>query len=228
MRPFDPRRRRLALSIAGCLLITLAGGLIVIARHGPDPGQTATAARPDLSVLTESMLIDQGAVPAVAGTSWGAMVAVPRGAAPPVSPPGCGVFLSQTEALQTGLAMRSAKGTAIGVELDVTQRPLDLDALVAQCASFTYDGGRTQSSVTMEPLGLADLPADTVGTLMHCRSVTGAKTLGWDIAMIVGYHRGLLVTAQYTPGPVGGPFDQKLADSLAGMYRAQVAKLDHT
>ncbi|CAN5599396.1 hypothetical protein BH09ACT7_BH09ACT7_25980 [soil metagenome] len=61
---------------------------------------------------------------------------------------------------------------------------------------------------------------------MHCRSVTNGKTLEWDIALIAGYHRGVLVSAQYTPGPVGGPFDQELADSLGGIYRAQVAKLD--
>jgi hypothetical protein len=226
MRLSDTSRRRLALSTAACLLIALADGIALVGLPSPDTVQSQANARPDLSLLTESMLIDESAVPAVEGTSWGAMVAVPRGVAPPVSPADCGLFLSQAEASQKGLAMRSSKGTAIGVELAVTDAMPDLDALVAQCRTFTFDGGSTQSRVDMEPLGVPDLPAGTIGTLMHCRSVTNGKRLGWDIAMIAGYHRGVLVSAQYTPGPVGGQFEQKLADSLPGIYGAQVAKLD--
>ena len=41
------------------------------------------------------------------------------------------------------------------------------------------------------------------------------------------YHRGVLVTAQYTPGPQGGAFDGRLASSLGEVYRAQIAKLDY-
>ncbi|CAN5599445.1 hypothetical protein BH09ACT7_BH09ACT7_25990 [soil metagenome] len=160
MRPFVTRRRLLVLSTAVCLLIALAGGVVILARPGPpiapDP--------PDLSYLDESMLLDEGAVPAVPGTSWGAMVAVPRGVAPPVSPPGCGLFLSQAQASQKGLAMRSAKGTAIGVELAITEEAHDLDALVGECRSFTFDGGSTRSRVELGPLAVEGLPAHAVGT----------------------------------------------------------------
>ena len=41
------------------------------------------------------------------------------------------------------------------------------------------------------------------------------------------YHRGVLVTAQYTPGPRGGAFDSRLASNLGEVYRAQIAKLDY-
>jgi hypothetical protein len=222
MHPSDPHRRRLALSTAACLLIALAGGVIVIARPDPDSAQT----RPDLSNLDASMLINEDSVPAVADTSWGQMVAVPRGVAPPVSPAGCGLFLSQAPASQKGLAMRSSKGTAIGAELAITDEQHDLDALVRDCRTFSFDGGGTQARVELEALNIPDPPADTVGTLMRCQSVTAGKTLSWDIAMIAGYHRGVLVSVQYTPGPVGGPFDSELADTLPGIYRAQIAKLD--
>jgi hypothetical protein len=230
MPAYDQRRRRVLLSTAACLLIALAGGLILIGFHGVDrtapAAPTPSIAKPDLSLLTESMLIDEDSVPAVEGTSWGAMVAVPRGVAPPVSPADCGLFLSQAQASQKGLAMRSSKGTAIGVELAITDEAHDLDALMTECRSFTFDGGRTQSRVELEPLQGQDLPAGTIGTLMHCQSVTNGKTLRWDIALIAGHHRGVLVSAQYTPGPVGGPFDSKLAASLGGIYNAQIAKLD--
>ena len=225
-------RNRIALSIAGVLLVALAGGLIALGLHGldnTDPAAEALssqAAPADLSYLDESMLIDESSVPPVEGTSWGLMVAVPRGVAPPVSPADCGLFLSQAQGSQEGLAMRSSKGTAIGVELDITGESIDLKALVRECKSFTFDGGATQSRVELEPLNVPDLPADTIGTLMHCRSATNGKTLRWDIALIAGYHRGILVSAQYTPGPVGGPFDPKLASSLSGIYRAQIARLD--
>ena len=174
-------RIRLALIAAGCLAVTLSGGLIVVGIRGLDNADVADESSyaepaPDLSALTESMLIEEGVVPPVAGTSWGRMVAVPRGVTPPVSPPDCGLFLSQAEAAQKGLAMRSAKGTAIGVELAITDdAPRDLDALVNECSSFTYDGGATQSRVELAPLDVADPPADTIGTLMHCHAVTGGK-----------------------------------------------------
>lgn len=225
-------RTRLALIAAGCLTVTLSGGLIAVGIRGldntvaPDESSYAEPA-PDLSALTESMLIEEGAVPSVAGTTWGRMVAVPRGVAPPVSPPDCGLFLSQAEAAQKGLAMRSAKGTAIGVELAITDDPpQNLDALVDECRSFTFDGGTTQSRVELTPLEVPDVPADAIGTLMHCHSVTGLKTTSWDIALVAGYYRGVLISAQYTPGPVGGPFDPRLAASLPGIYEAQVDRLD--
>ncbi|CAN5402826.1 hypothetical protein BH09ACT8_BH09ACT8_46470 [soil metagenome] len=225
-------RTRLALIAAGCLTVTLSGGLIAVGIQGLDSADTAgdssfAEPAPDLSALTESMLVEEGAVPPVAGTTWGRMVSVPRGVAPPVSPPDCGLFLSQAEAAQKGLAMRSAKGTAIGVELAITDDPpQDLDALVNECSSFTFDGGETQSRVELTPLEVPDVPAEAIGTLMHCHSVTGGKTTSWDIALIAGYYRGVLVSAQYTPGPVGGPFDPRLAASLPGLYEAQVERLD--
>ncbi|MCV7227879.1 hypothetical protein [Mycolicibacterium komossense] len=226
------KRSRLALIAAGCLAVTLSGGLIVLGVQGLDRVDTDdddtsySEQASDLSALTESMLIEENVVPPVAGTTWGRMVAVPRGVAPPVSPPDCGLFLSQAEASQEGLAMRSARGTAIGIELAITDTAQDLGALAHECSSFTFDGGPTQSSVELAPLDVPNLPAGTIATVMHCRSVTGGKTTSWDIALIAGYYRGVLVSAQYTPGPVGGPFDPRLAASLPGIYTAQIERLD--
>jgi hypothetical protein len=226
-------RLRLILVTAGCLVAALAGGLIIIGLRGLDATEPADESLyaeqsrgTDLSSLSESMLIDENVVPPIQGTTWGRMVAVPRGVAPPVSPPDCGLFLSQAEASQKGLAMRSSRGTAIGVELAITGDQKDLGALVAECRSFTFDGGPTQSRVELAPLNIPDLPTDTIGTLMHCQSVTKGKTSTWDVALIAGYYRGVLVGAQYTPGPVGGPFDPHLAASLPGIYTAQIDRLD--
>jgi hypothetical protein len=227
-------RLRLILITAGCLVVALAGGLIIIGLRGleaadpVDENLNEQSPGPNLSSLSESMLIDENVVPPIQGTTWGRMVE-PRGVAPPVSPPDCGLFLSQAEASQKGLAMRSSRGTAIGVELAITNGQQDLGALVNECRSFTFDGGATQSRVELAPLdipGIPDLPADTIGILMHCRSVTKGKTSRWDIALIVGYYRGVLVNAQYTPGPVGGPFKPQLAASLPGIYNAQIDRLD--
>jgi hypothetical protein len=226
-------RLRLLLVTAGCLVVALAGGLIIVGLRGldaADPDDESLNAdqspETDLSSLSESMLIDENVVPPIQGTTWGRMVAVPRGVAPPVSPPDCGLFLSQAQASQKGLALRSSRGTAIGVELAITDDHKDLSALVAECRSFTFDGGPTQSRVELAPLAVPDLPTATIGTLMHSRSVTKGKTSTWDIALIAGYHRGVLVSAQYTPGPVGGPFDAHLAASLPGIYNAQIERLD--
>jgi hypothetical protein len=229
-------RLRLILITAGCLVVALAGGLIIIGLRGldaADPVDESLNAEQspgtDLSSLSESMLIDENVVPPIQGTTWGRMVAVPRRVAPPVSPPDCGLLLSQAEASQKGLAMRSSRGTAIGVELAITDGQQDLDALVNECRSFTFDGGTTQSRVELAPLDIPDipdLPGGTIGILMHCQSVTNGKTSRWDIALIAGYYRGVLVNAQYTPGPVRGPFDPHLAASLPGIYKAQIDRLD--
>jgi hypothetical protein len=229
-------RLRLILITAGCLVVALAGGLIIIGLSGLDAADPVDenlnaeeSPGPNLSSLSESMLIDENVVPPIQGTTWGRMVAVPRGVAPPVSPPDCGLFLSQAEASQKGLALRSSRGTAIGVELAITDGQRDLGALVDECRSFTFDGGTTQSRVELAPLdipGIPDLPGGAIGTLMHCRSVTKGKTSRWDIALIAGYYRGVLVSAQYTPGPVGGPFKPQLAASLPGIYKAQIDRLD--
>src|SRR3954464_10659709 len=71
---------------------------------------TSDVPKPDLPYLSESMLVDESDVPPLAGTSWGRIVAVPRGAPSPVDPPECALFLSQGDALQKGLAMRSSQG----------------------------------------------------------------------------------------------------------------------
>ena len=61
---------------------------------------------------------------------------------------------------------------------------------------------------------------------MHCRTTKPGQTLALDIALVAGFHRGVLVSAEYTPGPQGGPFDPRLAAGLVDVYRAQIAGLD--
>ncbi len=172
------------------------------------------------------MLIGESVVPPLEGTTWGSMVAIPRGPQPAVSPADCVLFLSQGPAGEKGLAMRSSKNASIGVTLSVGGPRPDLPALREECGVFTFAGPGVNSRVELEPMPVADLPDGAISTLMHCRTVKTDQTLVWDIALIVGYHRGVLVTAQYTPGPQGGAFDNQLASSLGDVYRAQVQKLD--
>ena len=72
------------------------------------------------------------------------------------------------------------------------------------------------------------LPDGAISTLMHSETTTGGETVTWDIAMITGYRRGVLVTAEYTPGPRGGPFDDKLASTLPALFQAQLDRIDAT
>ncbi len=207
-------------------LIAVAGFFTLLHLSG---GHTATARRPppsDLPYLTESMLVDERVVPALNGTTWGRMVAVPRGAAPPVKPPECALFLSQGDALQKGLAMRSSQGAAIGVELAIDDHRVDLVKVRDDCASFSLDAPGIRSSVRVEPTCLAGLADGAISTLMHSETSTAGKSVSWDIAMVAGYHRGVLVTAEYTPGPRGGPFDSTLASKLPALFQAQLDRLD--
>lgn len=191
-------------------------------------GRGIAQAQPPLTHLTDEMLIRQNSVPPLQGSTWGVMVAVPQGAMVPVSPADCAVFLSQGEASQKGLALRSSNGTAIGAELAIDGGPRNLGALAGECRSFTFDGGATQSRVDMETLDTEGLPVGAVRVRMHCQSIRDGQTDTWDTALVAGYDRGVLVSAEYTPGPVGGPFDEHLAERISDIYRAQVARLNQS
>jgi hypothetical protein len=136
------------------------------------------------------------------------------------------LFLSQGTAAEKGLAMRSSKNASIGVTLSVGVPRPDLPALVDECKVFTFEGAGASSRVELAPMPVADLPDGAISTLMHCRTDKADQTLVWDIALIVGYHRSVLVTAEYTPGPQGGAFDSGLASRLGEVYQAQIRKLD--
>ena len=221
-------RLRLALIAALCC-IAVGVAFFVGSRHRepPDTGApSAGSGQTELQTLDEEMLIGESVVPPLEGTTWGSMVAIPRGPQPAVSPADCVLFLSQGPAGEKGLAMRSSKNASIGVTLSVGGPRPDLPALREECGVFTFAGPGVNSRVELEPMPVADLPDGAISTLMHCRTVKTDQTLVWDIALIVGYHRGVLVTAQYTPGPQGGAFDNQLASSLGDVYRAQVGKLD--
>ena len=221
-------RLRLALIAALCC-IAVGVAFFVGSRHRgpPDTGApNGGSGQTELQNLDEEMLIGESVVPPLEGTTWGSMVAIPRGPQPSVSPAACVLFLSQGPAGEKGLAMRSSKNASIGVTLSVGGPSPDLPALREECGVFTFAGPGVNSRVELEPMPVADLPDGAISTLMHCRTVKTDQTLVWDIALIVGYHRGVLVTAQYTPGPQGGAFDGQLASSLGEVFRAQVQKLD--
>jgi len=216
---------RLVFVAALCCLVAIAG-LLIANRSDDREAQPTVAAPSELHDLDEAMLIDESAVPPLEGTTWGRMVAVPRGAEPPVVPASCVLFLSQGTAAEKGLAMRSSKNASIGVTLSVGVPRPDLPALVDECKVFTFEGAGASSRVELAPMPVADLPDGAISTLMHCRTDKADQTLVWDIALIVGYHRGVLVTAEYTPGPQGGAFDSGLASRLGEVYQAQIRKLD--
>jgi len=218
-------KKRLVVVAVVCCLAAIAG-LLLVKRSRDSEAQHAVAAPSELHDLDEAMLIDESAVPPLEGTTWGRMVAVPRGAEPPVSPAACVLFLSQGTAAEKGLAMRSSKNAAIGVTLSVGVPRPDLPSLVDECKVFTFAGAGANSRVELAAMPVADIPDQAISTLMHCRTVKADETLIWDIALIVGYHRGVLVTAEYTPGPQGGAFDSRLASRLAEVYQAQIHKLD--
>jgi hypothetical protein len=207
-------------------LIVIAGGVVLVHLSRDSGHRVSPSQASDLHYLSESMLVDENVVPPLAGTSWGSMVAVPRGSATPVNPPQCALFLAQGDALQKALAMRSSQGAAIGVELAVDDQRVDLMNLVDTCHFFSLDFPGIRSSVRLDRTCIDGLVDGAVSTLMHSETTTEETSVAWDIALIAGYHRGVLVTAEYTPGPRGAPFDAKLASTLPALFRSQVDRLD--
>ena len=156
---------RVVLIATLCVLAGTAAVVIVVGSPEPRTAEPVGGAKPDLNQLSEAMLIDESVVPQLPGTSWGRMVAVPRGPEPQVSPAGCELFLSQGAASQKGLAMRSSKNAAIGVAVSVTEQRPDLAELVRQCRVFTFEGPNASSVVTLGPLDVRDLPDGAIATL---------------------------------------------------------------
>ncbi|MEH3141340.1 MAG: hypothetical protein PGN37_14415 [Mycobacterium kyogaense] len=230
--PADGPRRAvgataLRASVAVLHIAVIAGGFTVLSGHAAHSDRGAgRPVLPDIHVLTEDMPIDDSAVPPLPGTQWGTIIAVPQGGPAPVEPPQCGIFLSQGEVTQKALAMRSSGGAAIGIELAVTPRPVQVHGLDAHCESFSLTTPELQSTTRVEPADFGPIPAEAISVVMHTRTTTKTQSLAWDIAMIVGVHRGLLVTAEYTPGPRGAAFDSSLAEQLPALYEAQTTRLD--
>lgn len=220
-----PTATALSVALVLCCGILTGCGQWGGAGSGVSTSVTQADTANDLHALDESMLIGEGSVPPLGGTSWGTMVAVPRGHEPEVSPAGCELFLSQGAAVQKGLAMRSSKNASIGVTLTLPVGRADLPTLAERCRTFTYTAPGAKSQVVLGPFAVEGLPTGTISTIMHCRTVRIDQTLEWDIAAILGFHRGVLVTAQYTAGPQGGAFDPEFASRLGEVYLAQIAKL---
>jgi hypothetical protein len=220
------RRAGVRLAMLLNALVAAAGCVVLahVSRADAPDADPSTAA--DLPVLSESMLVDENAVPPLEGTKWGRIVAVPQGSPTPVNPPECALFLSQGDASQKALAMRSSQGAAIGVELAIADQRVDLANLVDTCAYFTLNSPGIRSSVHVERTPVDGLADGAISTLMHSETATGGETVAWDIAMITGYRRGVLITAEYTPGPRGGPFDKDLASTLPALFQAQVDRID--
>lgn len=222
----SPRRAGVRLAILLNAFVAAAGCVVLahLSRGGAPDVDPPTGT--DLPFLSESMLVDENAVPPLDGTKWGRIVAVPQGSATPVNPPGCALFLSQGDASQKALAMRSSQGAAIGVELAISDQRVDLATLRDTCAYFTLNSPGIRSSVHLERTCIDGLADGAISTLMHSETTTRAETVTWDIAMITGYRRGVLVTAEYTPGPRGGTFDKNLASTLPALFQAQVDRID--
>jgi hypothetical protein len=221
-----PRGMVATLAVLFNALIAVAGGIVLVHLSRASGHEVSPSQASDLHYLSESMLIGENVVPPLAGTSWGSMVAVPRGSAAPVNPPECALFLSQGDAVQKALAMRSSQSAAIGVELAIDDQRVDLATLRDTCAFFTLDSPGVRSSVRLDRTCIAGLVDGAISTLMHSKTTTKGASVAWEIAMIAGYHRGVLVTAEYTPGPRGGPFDSKVASTLPALFEAQVKRLD--
>ena len=83
-----------------------------------------------------------------------------------------------------------------------------------------------RSSVRLERTCLAGLADGAISTLLHSETATRGTSVAWEVAMISGYHRGVLVTAEYTPGPRGEQFDTELASKLPALFQALIDRLD--
>ena len=143
-----------------------------------------------------------------------------------MNPPECALFLSQGDALQKAVAMRSSRGAAIGIELAITNQRVDLANLRDTCAVFTLESPGVRSSVRLERTCLAGLADGAISTLLHSETTARGTSVAWEVALISGYHRGVLVTAEYTPGPRGEQFDTGLASKLPALFQAQIDRLD--
>lgn len=224
-RACSVRRLRVLLALSNVVLVVV-GVLVVSDPARRDARGAGRPDLPDLHVLTDTMPVDESAVPPLPGTQWGTIIAVPQGGPAPVQPPECGVFLSQGEVTQKALAMRSSGGAAIGIELAVTPQRVQVHGLPDRCASFSLTTPELRSATRVELADFGSTAPEAISVLMHTRTTTKTQSLAWDIAMIVGVHRGLLVTAEYTPGPHGAAFDPALAEQLPALYEAQTTRLD--
>ena len=97
----------------------VVGFLIVNDARGRRP-QSVPTLQTELRNLDEQRLIGESDVPPLKGTTWGSMVAIPRGPQPSVSPAACVLFLSQVLVTTIEVILSNASLASIEVWTRVT------------------------------------------------------------------------------------------------------------
>src|ERR1700757_226224 len=225
--PPDPRAfRRGAWMYAGCVatvVLTLAAALTVafVAGH-----------KPDITHLTEAMLLDKSQVPPLSGGSWERQLhdTVPASAGVlvlTVTPRECeSPFQMNGTVRQFGTAQWTKltngpmfSDISFGVTISVPPKTDNaaLDRWADSCSSFEIGIVGLTSKASVHRLDISGLPKWAVA---YSLAMGDHGTPG---AGVVGIYRGVMVHAFY--GSYGATLDPAIRDGLSKIFKAQVAKL---
>lgn len=247
--PQQPPRSHKALWIALAAVAVVA--LVVVVAvfafgFGGKAGDKTASAKPDITRLTDNLLVDRSAFADFSGGTWrsgpgvtGQKQSATAGIS--VSPSECAdLFGDVGSAVQTAIAsLTDERATGLRstqVDLAITPSRQNLADLVKKCRSFTMSfdlPGQTVAVQTqVDPLDVSGVPPWAVAATV--KSVTsptaGITSMSMSVATVAGYYRGILVMAsrnEFTPrSSDSAPIDSHSAGNLVKLFNAQVAKLE--
>lgn len=205
-----PDRRSNHLWILGgpalAVVVVVVAAIVIV-------GLTGQPGKPDISQITEAMLVDRSSFPDHDGASWQRGVLSParlsKGASTPVE---CSAVLAGLpSATQAGNASLSARNDVIAVvTIELPQQKPDVKGVAHDCARFQPFPAKMQPWTT-HSVNLAGLPAWAIA--LELDSDRG------DVGLIaMGVYRGVFIHAEVLAG-------MATSRAVSKLFNAEVAKL---
>lgn len=220
LRRFGGRRRSFGSWGAGVAVVAVVVAVAVMMTGKSRPASSAVQSnKPDITKITQAMLVDQSSFPSIASNTWKTAVRDKGTAATNhknVDPAACRPIIETPAASQSATAGGDlTDGASMGVLLELTKSSIDWHALVGKCAKFK-DGKSEQAIKVLQPPGLPD------GATAFDISSPGDASANQHTAFIRGSYRGVLINAvcDYR----GSSSDK--SNDLAKVFKDQVAKLE--
>ncbi|MUL78795.1 hypothetical protein [Mycolicibacterium sp. CBMA 226] len=232
-------------------VILLAAGCGNSASSGTSTGPTT---KPDLSAVTESLLVSQSSFPVIGGATWHTGV-VPQssrrftydpaevvvGPAVATNPVDCGQLLGSPSQSNFASATLTLKGErSVSVTIYQPQQRPDFARIIAECGSYQDPSlnrlvvctTASTATTTVSTISVPDLPewATAFQTKTDaCRFAGEGHALEnrpMYRSRIVGIYRGIMIRVIYAENSADQPEQHPdIVKSLGKLFAAQAAKL---
>ncbi|MFC3775327.1 hypothetical protein [Mycolicibacterium holsaticum] len=200
---------------SGLVVAVAAGG--TLGCSSPGVGQPARQAvgKPDITTLTDAMLVDETAFPPVQDGQFSSGVSRFERSAIPSQPPECSALIGQVPFTEIGQAVAGGDQWTMTVDVLLTPERPDLAGIVNKCGTIVDTANSV--TATAERVDAADLPDWAVAMRLNSPPPINPSVVA------AGLYRGVLVRALYWQPD--GNLTPGMVDAVVKAFNDQVAKL---